>query len=119
MRKKIYELVEITETGDGSKKVYDLYDILMLVFIIISLIPLCFKESNGFFTFLEYASVAVFGTDYILRWITADMKLGGRGIAPFVRYPFSLFAILDLLSLLPALILFQVEPFRAQGAGRR
>lgn len=103
MRRKIYELVEITDNGNGGRKVYDLYDILMLVFIIISLIPLCFKESNGFFTFLEYASVVVFGADYILRWITADLKLGGKGITPFVRYPFSFFAILDLLSLLPAL----------------
>ncbi len=103
MRRKIYELVEITDSSINGKKVYDLYDILMLVFIIISLIPLCFKESNGFFTAIEYIAAAVFGIDYLLRWITADMKLGGSGIVPFIRYPFSFFAIMDLLSLLPAL----------------
>lgn len=103
MRKKIYELVEITETGENSRKNYDLYDIFILIFTIVSIIPLCFKESNGFFTFLEYAAAAVFTVDYILRWITADLKLGGKGVVPFLRYPFTFFAILDLISLLPSL----------------
>ncbi|WP_049946090.1 ion transporter [Butyrivibrio sp. WCD2001] len=43
----------------------------------------------------------VFIIDYILRWITADYKLGKKSVTSFIKYPFTPMAIIDLLSILP------------------
>ena len=47
-------------------------------------------------------TVSLFILDYILRWITADYRLGKKGWS-FVIYPFSGWAIVDILSILPGL----------------
>ena len=46
-------------------------------------------------------TTTVFIIDYILRWITADFRLG-QGKHSFVNYPYSFWAIIDLLSILPS-----------------
>lgn len=46
--------------------------------------------------------MSLFILDYILRWITADYRLGKKGWS-FVIYPFSGWAIVDILSILPGL----------------
>jgi voltage-gated potassium channel len=43
--------------------------------------------------------VVVFIIDYILRWVTADYKLGIQGIRAFLRIPFRIISIVDLLSI--------------------
>jgi voltage-gated potassium channel len=40
----------------------------------------------------------VFSIDYILRWITADYKFNENRKFAFVKYPFRLISIIDLLS---------------------
>lgn len=96
MREKIYQIFE------GDKKISLFYDRFMLICIVFSIIPLCFKETNQLFQWIDRITVAVFIVDYLLRWVTADMKyLEKKGIA-FLKYPFSFFAIVDLLSILPS-----------------
>ena len=46
MRKRIYEIINISKDND---KISAVYDYLMLFFIIISIIPLCFKTTNKLF----------------------------------------------------------------------
>ena len=75
----------------------------MIVIILVSLIPLAFKEDNTLFTVMDKVSVSVFIFDYALRWLTADYKFGNRSFSSFVRYPFSTMAIVDLVSILPSL----------------
>ena len=41
--------------------------------------------------------------DYILRWITADYRFEDNSKMAFLKYPFSFYAIVDLLSILPSL----------------
>ena len=97
MRKKIYGLLESARNGDW-------YDILMLVAILVSVVPLMFVEEYPVFRVIEIVTVSIFIVDYILRWITADYRLQKGGWS-FVIYPFTAWAVIDLLSILPALSL--------------
>jgi len=97
LKEKIYQMLE----SDKKSGVY--YDRFMLVCIVCSIIPLCFKETTSLFLWIDRITVAVFIVDYLLRWITADMKYQGQKGVAFLRYPFSFFAIVDLLSILPSL----------------
>lgn len=99
MRKRIYEIIEQAKESDW---VSFFYDIVMLVAIIASIIPLMFAHDYPVFRVIEQITVTIFILDYFLRWITADMRLGKRGLS-FVVHPFTGWAIIDLLSILPGL----------------
>ena len=100
MRKRIYEIIEIAQQGDRASLFYDRF---MLFCILGSIIPLFFKQTNLIFSWIDRITVSVFIADYILRWITADYKYGNHKKTAYLKYPFSLFAIMDLLSILPSL----------------
>jgi len=100
-RNKIYDTIE---TGRNSI-ISRIYDWAMLFFIVISIIPLAFREQNIWFEWFDKVSVTVFIVDYLLRWLTADFKLTDRPKwVAFLSYPFTAFAIVDLLSILPSVI---------------
>lgn len=99
-RRRIYEVIE---KSDGKDRLSTFYDIAMIVVIVLSLIPLAFKQENQFFQITDKVTVVIFIVDYALRWITADFKFQSRSVGSFVKYPFSLMAIIDLLSILPSL----------------
>lgn len=100
MRRRIFEVIEVAEDKDILSKVYDVF---MMIVIIISLIPIASKRSDGAFGFVELFTTIIFIIDYVLRLVTSDHKLkkGGRS---FLIYPFTPMAIIDLLSILPSLI---------------
>ncbi len=99
MRNKIFNIIEFD--GERKNKVADAYSYFMIVCIVVSLIPLTFKETTPLFNLIERVTVGVFIIDYSLRWFTADLRLD-KGIKSFVIYPFTLVAVIDLLSILPA-----------------
>ena len=101
MRKKIFDIIEV---ADGNNKISHFYDLLMIVAIVASIVPLLFKETIELFEVIESVTVVIFVLDYLLRWITADYKLSKGGLS-FLVYPFSFMAIIDLLSILPSLIM--------------
>lgn len=102
-RKKIFDVVE---TGNSST-ISKIYDGAMLVFIIISLVPLAFREQTASLIWLDRISVSIFILDYLLRWITADYKLSNSPKwKAFLLYPITPFAIVDILSILPSFSLF-------------
>ncbi len=98
MRKKIYEVI----ATDNINKINDAYDIIMIISIIASIVPLAFKQTNIFFVYVDYVTVAVFIVDYVLRLLTADYKLKKSALS-FFLYPFTPMAIIDLISILPSL----------------
>ena len=100
MRKRIYEIIEVGEDGDCISKIYDF---CMMIVIVISLIPLAFKEENVIFNMIDGITVVIFIIDYLLRLITADYKLD-KGKKSFVLYPFSVMALIDLISILPSFV---------------
>ena len=101
MRKRIYEIIEQAKEGD---RISYLYDCLMLVAIVASIIPLMFIQEYPAFKVIETITVSFFILDYLLRWITADYHTGKKGWS-FVLYPFTGWAIVDILSILPGLSL--------------
>ena len=100
IRERIFEIIEVAQEGD---RLSDLYDSFMLLTIIISIIPLAFKQSYQFFEVTDSITVVIFMIDYILRWLTADYKLQKKAVSSFVKYPFTPWAIIDLVSILPSL----------------
>lgn len=87
MHKRIYNVI-----------MHKAYDSFMIFAIILSLVPLCFHASYFIFVVIEYATTSVFIADYILRWITSDHLYDRYA---YIRYPFSFFAVIDLISILP------------------
>lgn len=105
MRKRIYRIVE---AGVARDKLCVLYNRAMVLVIIISLIPLFFKQNYKAFQVIDHVAASIMILDYILRWCTADFKLG-RGKWSFVLYPLTFFALIDLVSVLPMLLSGQIE----------
>lgn len=100
MRKRIFEIIETAKDDD---KISSIYDAVMLLAIIISIIPLGFKQSFPIFHYTDLITTILFIIDYFLRLITADYKLQDRSAVAFVKYPFTPWAIVDLVSILPSL----------------
>lgn len=100
MRKRIFEIIETAKVDD---KISSIYDAVMLLAIIISIIPLGFKQTFPVFYYTDIITTALFIIDYVLRLITADYKLQERSAIAFVKYPFTPWAIVDLVSILPSL----------------
>lgn len=100
MREKIYNIVHIYK----GKPLSEAYKYFMIVVIIISLLPLTTKTGNRFFDITDIICLVIFAIDYILRWVTADFKYQEKGILPFLKMPFRLISIVDLLSILALII---------------
>lgn len=100
-RKNIYDVVETESNATVSR----IYDWLMLALIIVSLVPLAFREQTTLLEWFDKVSVSIFILDYLLRWLTADFRLTNRPKwVAFLTYPFTAFAIVDLLSILPSVL---------------
>lgn len=97
MRKKIYSIIEPHEK---STVLSNIYDYMMILTIVISLVPLAFKGTNITFLLMDYITGCIFVVDYVLRLITADFKLN-KSTASFFIYPFTPMAVIDLVSILP------------------
>ncbi len=98
-REKIYATIDGDEEGN---RLSNFYNYFMMITIIISLIPLAFKNGNMVFTIFDKITVVIFIVDYILRYLTADKKLA-KGALSFLLYPITPMAIIDLMSILPSL----------------
>lgn len=106
MRKRIFEIIELSKNNDKASSIYDSF---MMIVIVLSLIPLAFKETNIVFTVIEQISVAIFMIDYVLRIITADYKMNkcsGGGVqraTAFLLYPITPMALIDLVVIIASL----------------
>ncbi len=98
MREKIYEIIEGVK---DDSKISRTHDFFMIAIIVISILPLAFKNQIQLFVWIDHGTVTVFIIDYLLRLITADYKLK-KGFASFLAYPVTPMAIIDLLSILPS-----------------
>lgn len=98
MRRKIFEIVGVREDTTFLSKAYD---IINIVVIILSLIPIMATDKNLLYDYLENGCVIFFIIDYILRLSTADYKLQRGKFKSFLIYPFTPMAIVDLLAILP------------------
>lgn len=97
MRERIFQLVHVSSNETRASRVYDL---LMIAAIVVSLVPLCFKDYPPCFFASDAVITMLFIVDYLLRWMTADFKLA-KGWKSFLLYPLTPMAIVDLVSILP------------------
>ena len=107
MRTRIFQIVQIAQKGDRASRLYDMF-IVIVAFA--SIIPLMFHIEKLphlgqlAITMLDLASVYILFFDYLLRWMTHDIKLGQRGSwKAIAKYPFTISAIIDLAGILPSL----------------
>ena len=99
MRKKLFSIIEPVDNGS---KMSNAYDFIMMATIVVSVIPLAFKETNIVFQWVDYITVSIFILDYLLRLFTADYKLN-KSVASFFLYPITPMAVIDLISILPSI----------------
>ena len=106
MRQRIFRVItDASITDDQGAQIYDWF---MIVCIVLSLLPLCFKELTHELLMLEWATTAVFIVDYLLRWSCADIILGERHALDrtmaFLLYPLTPLALVDLISIAPTFL---------------
>lgn len=107
MRTRIFQIVQIAQKDDRASR---LYDIFLVAVAFASIVPLMFHVDRlpgawqFAFTALDFVTVYILFFDYLLRWITHDIKEGRRGDwKAFVKYPFTVTALIDLAAILPSL----------------
>ena len=100
MRKKIFEIIEPAEKKNTASSIYDAF---MIAVILLSLLPLCFKQSSNILRIIDSLCLTIFIVDYFLRWLTADYKYNKKSVSSFARYPFGFFAVIDIISVLPSI----------------
>lgn len=98
IRRRIYEVIEISQQED---KISNAYDVFMIGAILASLLPLTVKETTALSLYADKITAWIFIADYALRLLTADFALK-KGKWSFVRYPFTFFAVIDLVTILPS-----------------
>lgn len=96
-RKWINDLVEPGKPGVLSQ----IYDCVMFLAIALGTVPLLFREYRPAFWYFDIFSSAVYIIDYLLRWMTCDLRSEKPRWRAFLLYPITPMAILDLLSILP------------------
>ena len=101
-RYRLYRLTDAQDFSGDGRFDFDYYDMFMIVVILISLIPLAFKEETEWMIRIDQVTALIFTVDYILRWITADLKMKMPGKKAFLIYPFTFMAVVDLVSILPS-----------------
>ena len=101
MRQRIYDTIsdEILTDNPASQA----YDWFMTAVILISLLPLCFKDPQHHMVRLEWVTTAIFIVDYLLRWWCADLARPNASM-PFATYPFTPLAIIDVVSIVPTFL---------------
>ena len=100
MRKRLYEIIEVSQNND---RLSSAYDIIMMITIVVSIIPLAFKNTYAVFGYVDIVTTSLFIVDYLARLITADYKLNDKSFKAFIKYPFTPWAIIDLVSILPTI----------------
>ena len=113
MRTRIYEIIARPKRGDNASHLYDLFIVLVSV---LSLVPVVFHPNNvsegaqRILEIIDIVAVYILCFDYLLNWMTFDIAQDKRGKwTEFLKYPFTLTAIVNLLSILPTLNLLPSE----------
>ena len=100
-RKSLYDIIEVADEQNTLSK---LYDWMMMIVIVVSIIPLAVRNANELTKMLDFVTVIIFIIDYILRLLTADLKLK-KGKKSLAEYPLTPMAVIDLVSILPSITL--------------
>lgn len=101
LRQQLYNIIEHDNGRQSTSS--KTYDIIMFAAIVFGVFPLMFRAQYPIFRYCEIVACVVFIFDYLARWITADYRSAKSPLQAFLRYPFTPWAIIDLLTILPGL----------------
>jgi voltage-gated potassium channel len=109
LKHRLYDLLEVQVDNDTAKRVYDAYDIFMIVLIILNVFaviletePTLAAQFGTFFEVFEAVSVLIFTIDYVLRlWVCTVDPRYAQPVWGRLRFALSPLALIDLLSVLP------------------
>ena len=76
MRKRIYEIIETSHAHDRASA---WYDGVMVILIVLSMVPLGFKEDYPVLTVIDKSCAVIFLLDYFLRWASDRQSAGQAG----------------------------------------
>jgi voltage-gated potassium channel len=102
-KKRIYEVIEVSNIGDLSSRAYD---VMITVAVIVGLLPMTLKTENTYTKIIELLTSLLFFIDYCVRVYTADYKMGYKSKQAYIAYILTPLAIMDLLSIVPVISLF-------------
>ncbi|MBQ2467143.1 MAG: ion transporter [Lachnospiraceae bacterium] len=102
LKRRVYEVLEVSSVGDKSSRAYD---VLLTTAIVVGMVPMTMKGENIYTRWIEIVVSGLFLIDYIARICTADYKMGYRHYRAYIAYILTPLAIFDLLSILPVLCL--------------
>ncbi|WP_026489459.1 ion transporter [Butyrivibrio sp. XBB1001] len=103
IKKRVYEVIEVSSIGDASSRAYD---VLMTTAVIVGMIPLTLKSDNSYTYAIEVLTTLIFVIDYVSRVWTADYKMGYKSFKAYIAYILSPMALFDFLSIVPIVYLF-------------
>ena len=110
MRRRIYQILEVTDSEDFFSRVVSLFIISLITLNIICIVLESIQELElryrGLFFTIEIVSTVIFASEYLLRlWSSVEVKGGAQNpIRARFRYACSPLAIIDLLAFLPSIL---------------
>ncbi|WP_027207639.1 potassium channel family protein [Butyrivibrio fibrisolvens] len=102
-KRRVYEVIEVSNVGDRSSRAYD---VVITTAVIVGLLPMTLKGENLYTRLIELLTGFIFLTDYCVRVYTADFKMGYKSIKAYIAYVLTPLAIMDLLAIIPVITLF-------------
>ena len=116
MRKRIFEIMQISKKDDAPSMAFDIVLVLVIFTNIIAMFLQTFSSMSKYhdiFKVIEYVTVALFSVEYILRIATADYLYPEKSKAKAaLRFLLSFDGIVDLLTIIPAFFLTGFVVFR-------
>ena len=110
IKKRVYQIVDVTEDGATGERSFDAFDIFIAILIVLNVLASIVgtlpsvesRAGRGLYIF-EVVSVAIFSLEYILRvWsCTARPEYRAPIILGRLRFIFSGALVVDLLAILP------------------
>jgi len=110
MRKRVYDILEMTDTEDLISRIFSIFIVTLIsiniVCIVLESIPELDAEYRHTFFLIELVSTVIFAVEYALRfWSSVETTEPRKSNARArLSYVFSPLAIIDLLAFLPSLL---------------
>ena len=100
-RKRVWEVIEVGQTGDVLSKSVDVFILSLIVFNVVAVVfgsvASIYEDYGPFLDSFEFLSVVIFSIEYVARIITVKRPS---------KYIFSFYGIIDFLSTIPLYLSF-------------
>lgn len=106
LKKRIFEIIEVSSEGDRVSYYFDLFIVILIVLNVISLIlgsvNELYAQFSPFFILFDNASLCIFTVEYMLRLWTCNCNPAfNQPIIGRIKYIFTPLALIDLFAILP------------------